>query len=123
MIKASLVSVSSNETVVVVCSAPRFMESDALDGRRKISSSLPQYLIKAILGWAMAVACPNCAACWRSKIWLLSLKIVIMYYLPRTSCAGFWLAANSAALSVAGLVLDRRLPLTHKVLLRTPTTM
>ena len=35
----------------------RLKESDPLSGRRKASCRLPQYLIRAMLGWAMALAC------------------------------------------------------------------
>jgi hypothetical protein len=34
------------------------MEMDPFDGMRKASSRLPQYFMKAILGWATAVATP-----------------------------------------------------------------
>jgi len=43
-------------TVVRVSKAPRFMEIDPFAGKRKESSRLPQYLIKAIFGCATAVA-------------------------------------------------------------------
>jgi hypothetical protein len=42
-------------TVVRVKSPSRFIEIEPLDGSRRGLSRLPQYLMKAILGWARAV--------------------------------------------------------------------
>ena len=49
-----------NSTVVVVVNAARFIESDELAGRRRALSRLPQYLMSAIFGCAMAVAFRVC---------------------------------------------------------------
>src|SRR5579859_7269168 len=47
---------SLNSTVVSVSRPARVIDSEALEGSRSFSSRLPQYLIKAILALAMAVA-------------------------------------------------------------------
>ena len=50
MVKQSPASLSSKVTVVMVCRSPRFIDKEGLAGKRSSSFSLPQYLIKAILG-------------------------------------------------------------------------
>jgi hypothetical protein len=44
--------------VVTVVKAAKFMDRDGLAGRFRARSFLPQYLIKAIFGFATAVALP-----------------------------------------------------------------
>lgn len=55
MVSSSSVRWLSNSTVVVVNSSARFIEIEPFTGRRSTSSRFPQYLMKAILGWAKAV--------------------------------------------------------------------
>ncbi|MCG3140677.1 MAG: hypothetical protein HDKAJFGB_01788 [Anaerolineae bacterium] len=56
----SWASALSNSTVVSVVSAPKFMESESFRGIRNFASRLPQYLIRAIFGCAMAVVFDMC---------------------------------------------------------------
>src|SRR3990172_680031 len=56
IVTSSSASASSKATVVRVSSPARFIESEALAGRRSLSSRLPQYLMRAILAQLTAVA-------------------------------------------------------------------
>src|SRR3972149_10395176 len=56
ILTSSSASPSSKATLVRVPSPARFIESEALAGRRSLSSRLPQYLMRAILAQLTAVA-------------------------------------------------------------------
>ena len=61
----SAFSSGSNETLVCVDRQPMFIESESLAGSLRSSSFIPQYLMKAMLGWA------------RARAWLLIVKRIL----------------------------------------------
>ncbi|MPN25423.1 hypothetical protein SDC9_172832 [bioreactor metagenome] len=46
----------SKVTRVLVSNAAKFIEMEPFTGKRNAAFEFPQYLINAMLGWAMAVA-------------------------------------------------------------------